>query len=468
MTYTADSAARQVPAGSVRQVSRESLPSAPGSPPPSTLGPVPSSPVRSRRMSVVVALTVALTFAACSGGSDATPSTTTQLAPPPTAVEADDGILRVGAVLPSGGSAPDMGISMRAALQLAETEINDSGGVLGTRIEVRVVDEGDNPAAAELAVQELVRGGYDAIIGPTSSLHLLETLDTTVRDGVLTCAPTASALSLDAFPAQGLLVRTVPSDSLQAAAIARVADDTGRDDAVVLYLDDGYGRPFGAAVERELRDGGTNVLGSFGFAPGEVPDPAAIAAANALRPGVVVVVADAVTGPAIVTALDDAAPSSDAQFIVNDAMRRPDAAAAPYRTDLATRILGVSPSAFPQAGPFLDALTAVDPTVGGLYAANVYDCLNLIALAAEVSGSTAGAAFAGALPALSSNGSSCPNYATCLDIVNAGRDVDYDGAIGFLTIDDAGLTSSAVFDVFTVDPASGRDVHDSFLTIGDV
>lgn len=467
MSYTARNAARQVPAGSVRQVSREPLPSAPGSPPPSTLGDVPSSPVRSRRVSVVVAL--GLTLAACSGGDgDATPSTTTQLTPPSTAVEVDDGVLRVGAVLPSGGSAPDMGISMRAALSLAVTEVNEAGGVLGQRIEVQVVDEGDTPAAADLAVQSLVRDGYDAIIGPTSSLHLLDTLDSAVRDGVLTCAPTASAMSLDAFPSQGLLVRTVPSDSLQAAAIARVADDTGRDDAVVLYLDDGYGRPFAAAVERELRDGGTNVVGSFGFTPGDVPDPAAIAAANALRPGVVVVVADAITGPAIVTALDEAAPTSDAQFIVNDAMRRPDAAAAPYRTDLATRILGVSPVAYPQPGPFLDAVTAVDPTAGGLYAANVYDCLNLIALAAQVSGSTVGATFAGALPALSSNGSSCPNFATCLDIVNGGRDVDYDGAIGFLTIDDAGLTTSAVFDVFTVDPASGRDVHDSFLTIGDV
>ena len=415
-----------------------------------------------------VALAVSLVLAACSGGDGATPTTTTQLAAPTTTIEADDGVLRIGAVLPSGGTAPDMGVSMRAAFELAVTEVNDAGGVLGRQIDVRVVDEGDNAAAADLAVQELVRDGFDAIIGPTSSLHLLETLDATVRNGVFTCAPTASAMSLDAYPAEGLLMRTVPSDSLQATAIARVADDTGRDDAVVLYLDDGYGRPFETAVERALRDGGTNVLGSFAFTPGDVPDPSAIAAAIALRPGVVVVVADAVTGPAIVSAFDDAAPSSDAQFIVNDAMRRPDASAAPYRTDLATRILGVSPRAYPQSGPFLDALVAVDPAAGGLYAANVYDCLNLIALAAQVSNSTVGAEFADAFPALSANGSSCPNFATCLDIVNAGRDVDYDGANEFLTIDEQGLTSSAVFDVFTFDPASGRDVHDSFLTIGDV
>jgi branched-chain amino acid transport system substrate-binding protein len=417
---------------------------------------------------VVVALVASLALAACSDDGDTTPTTSTQLLGATTTVPADDGILRVGAVLPSGGTAPDMGVSMRAALALAEAEVNAAGGVFGRPIDVKVVEEGDSPAAAELAVQELVRDGYDAIIGPTSSLHLLETLDTTIRAGVFTCAPTASALSLDEFPTEGLLIRTVPSDSLQATAIARVADDTGRDDAVVVYLDDGYGRPFAAAVERELRLGGTTVLGGFAFTPGDVPDPTAIASVGSLNPGVVVVVGDGVTGPAIVNALDDAVPGSDAQFVVNDAMRRPDAAAAPYGADLASRILGVSPLAHPQAGSFRDALVATDPTAGGLYAANVYDCLNLIALAAQVSESTVGAAFAGAFPSLSANGSSCPNYAQCLDILDSGRDADYDGPMGFLTIDDRGLTTSAVFDVFGVDPDTGRDVHDSFLTIGDV
>ena len=412
---------------------------------------------------------LAVSLAACSDdGGDATPSTTTQLLGATTTVAADDGVLRVGAVLPSGGTAPDMGVSMRAALELAETEINAAGGVLGRPISVKVLDEGDSSASAALAVQELVRDGYDAIIGPTSSLHLLDTLDEAVRNGVFTCAPTASAMSIDAYPAEGLLIRTVPSDSLQATSIARVADDTGRDNAVVAYLDDGYGRPFAAAVERELRDGGTTVLGSFAFPPGEVPDAATVASIDALDPGVVVVVADGVTGPAIVTAVDDARPGSDTQFVVNDAMRRPDAAAAPYGADLATRILGVSPRAYPQNGSFLDALAVTDPTAGGLYAANVYDCLNLIALAAQVSGNTVGASFAGAFPALSANGSSCPNFSTCLDIIDAGRDADYDGAMGFLTIDADGLTTSAVFDVFTVDPATGRDVHDSYLTVGDV
>lgn len=416
---------------------------------------------------MVLALVASLTLFACSDDGETTPSTTTQLLGGPTTLPADDGILRVGAVLPSGGTAPDMGVSMRAAFELAEREINAAGGVLGRPIEVRIIDEGDNPATAELAVQELVRVGYDAIVGPTSSLHLLETLDSTIREGVFTCAPTASALALDDYPTEGLLIRTVPSDSLQATAIARVADDTGRDNAVVVHLDDGYGRPFASTVERELRDGGTNVLGSFAFAPGEVPDPAELAAIDSLNPGVVVVVADAVTGPAIVTALDEAAPGSATQFVVNDAMRRPDAAAEPYRPDLAARILGVSPRAHPQQGNFLDALRVVDPTADGLYAANVYDCVNLIALAAQVSGSTVGAAFAGEVPSLSANGSSCPNFATCLDVLDAGRDADYDGALGFLTIDEDGRTTSTVFDVFAVDPDTGRDVHDSFLTIGD-
>ena len=41
-----------------------------------------------------------------------------------------------------------------------------------------------------------------------------------VGRGLVACSPTAAAMALDDFPDRGLFVRTIPSDSLQAAAIA--------------------------------------------------------------------------------------------------------------------------------------------------------------------------------------------------------------------------------------------------------
>ena len=60
----------------------------------------------------------------------------------------------------------------------------------------------------------------DAVVGPTSSLVALGALGDLMAADVLTCSPTASAQALDDYPDRDLFFRTVPSDSLQAAAIA--------------------------------------------------------------------------------------------------------------------------------------------------------------------------------------------------------------------------------------------------------
>jgi branched-chain amino acid transport system substrate-binding protein len=411
---------------------------------------------------VLVAL---CSVAACSGDDAAPTSTSTTIAAPTTTERPDDGVLRVGAIIPSGGVAPDLGVSMRAALQLAEQEINDNGGVNGRPVSVTVIDEGDTVASATGAVNSLVDAGADAIIGPTSSIHLLSTLASSVQAGVLTCSPTGSALALDDYPANGLLVRTVPSDSLQATAIAQIVSDTGENSAAIVFLDDAFGRPLATAV-RDAMGTNTPIVGTFPFRAGEVPDDATIQKVVDAAPSVVVVIADAITGPAIISALDAADPTRPT-FVTNDSLRRPDPNASPFPADLVdTRFAGAAPAAYPPDGAFRDALTAVDPNAGGLYAVNAYDCLSLIALGATATGSDDGRDIAAALPDLTTTGNACVSYTECTLALKAQRNIDYDGPGEYLSIDAKGRVTAAQFDVFTFDADTGRDVVKSRLVVG--
>lgn len=417
------------------------------------------------RWSAVLLATVLV--AGCSGGDDDASSTST--APPSlpaTTVEIDDGVLEIGAVLPDSGAAIDMGASMRAAIALGVQEINDAGGVNGRPITVLVENEGDTEGTAQAAVQNLERRGVDAIIGPTSSLHLLSTLASTVDAGVLTCAPTATALSLDDYPDDGLLLRTIPSDSLQASAIARTVDESGGTEAVVVYVDDAFGRPLAEHVERRLEEAGTDVTASFPFSSGQTPDRTKVGTIAALDPDVVVVLADAETGPALIDAIDDAAGGSTT-YVVNDSIRRPAATAPPLGASVAARVMGVSPRAYPSSPDFLERLQSVDTETNGLFAVNAYDCLNLLALAAEVTSSSDPARMSAAIPALSSGGSSCASFAACQIVIENGLNPDYDGPDGFLTVDDDGQVVSARFDQFMFDEASGRDIGIGDITIGE-
>jgi len=377
----------------------------------------------------------------------------------------DDGTLVIGAVLPTIGSASEIGVSMTTALTVGVREINTAGGVNGRQVRLVLREEGDNSATAALAVQSLLQAGVDAIIGPTSSPDLLATLGEAVDSGVLTCGPTASALALDAYPDNGLFFRTVPSDSLQAQAMARVAETSGSSTAAVVYLDDAYGRPFAEATRAAITAEGMTVSAFVGFTAGDTAITDAVAAVVEARPEVIAIVADAVSGPAIIAALD-AASRRSITFVVNDAVRRPDASALPFDADLAARVVGASPLAYANSTTFQQSLLEIDPDATGLFAHNAYDCLAIIALAAQAAGSSMPAAMAAEIPAATTSGTRCFTFSECAAALAESRNINYDGPGGNLAINLSGEMTSAVFDRFRFDE-NGRDVTTGSLRIGD-
>ncbi|MFM7253495.1 MAG: ABC transporter substrate-binding protein [Ilumatobacteraceae bacterium] len=403
---------------------------------------------------------------ACTGADDARPAASTSTtAAPTTTIHPDDGIFKVGVVVPTIGPGLDIGTSIEAAVRIAADEINDAGGISDQPVVIEVRDEGDSAASAALAVDELVQARADIIIGPTSSLAVLATLAGAVEAGVLTCAPTATALALDQFPDEGLLVRTVPSDSLQAVALAALADDAGGTRTAVMYLDDPYGRPMAERTERALRAKGIELAVSAGFTGAEESLSAAVNAISIVRPDVVVVIADSTTGPTAIQALDDAAPTLRPTYIVNDAIRRPAASAQPFDADLSSRVTGASPQAFVADSVFLSRIVDTDTDATGLFAQNGYACLTLVALAARTSGSNVPSVIAAAIPAVSSGGSSCRSFAACNSLLRAGRNIDFDGPSDELSIGTDGDPATAVFEEFGFDD-SGRDVGLRAFVVG--
>jgi len=401
--------------------------------------------------------------AACSNNDEQGPVTVGTVTATSTSIHPDDGALVIGAILPRSGSAADLGSSMSDALAVGLAEINAAGGINGGPIRLITAEEGTNPATAELAVQSLAPR-VDAIIGPTSSLNVLGTLNSAVEAGVLTCSPTATALALDTFPDDGLFFRTIPSDSLQAAAIAKVVEASGSSTAVVVYLDDGYGRPLGEATEAAIATLGANVAATIGFTADEESITAAVDEVLASGAEVVAVIADDVNGPAVINAIDEVA-ATRLSYVVNDAMRRPAPSAQPFSPGLALRVSGVSPVAYADLPAFTQALSDRNPDATGLYAHNAYDCLTIIALAAHLAGSNQPTAIAGAINSVTSSGSSCTMFTDCDALLSDGRNINYDGPSGNLSIDVNGNVVAANFEKFRFD-SSGRDVADGIVAIG--
>jgi branched-chain amino acid transport system substrate-binding protein len=416
-----------------------------------------------RRSTVVVAAVtvVGALLAGCTSDGDGAvevtiADTTTTTAPDRVA---GDGRLVIGALLPLSDTL--LGQPMAAAIDTAINRINLAGGVLDERVRVIVADEGSSTATATASIQSLLDDDVDAIIGPASSLIALSTIDEIVAADTVMCSPTASALALDGFPDDDLFFRTVPSDSLQARAIAAAVDQTGAQRVTIVFVDDSYGRPFADAVEASLANEATAVVGriSFGSDADDLSDEAAALANSETQ--VLVVLADGEDGTRFLEALDNEDTSGLSTIVVNDALRNP---AAPQRIQsldetLRDKIIGLAPQA--ESG---DPEAPFDPP--GLFAANAYDCANLIALAAVRADSDVSRDIARQLSQVSVSGSVCTSFADCVDTIESGLEIDYSGPSGVTDLSArTGDPSRATFDRFTFDE-TGRDVRQRTVVVG--
>ena len=79
---------------------------------------------------------------------------------------------------------------------------------------------------------------------------------------------------------------------------------------------------------------------------------------------------------------------------------------------------------------FKGRLDTIDPNLGGTYnyAGETYDAIVLVALAAQAAGTNDATAFAPYINGLTFGGDKCEDFASCLQILNGGGNVDYDGA----------------------------------------
>ena len=364
----------------------------------------------------------------------------------------------VGILLPTGDTV--LGAPMVSAAELAIERINAAGGVLGRPVRSVVADEGSTTGSATTAIRSLLARDVDVIVGPGSSTIALSTLGEIVSSGTLACSPTASALALDGFPDRGLFFRTVPSDSLQARAIADIADQTGAPEATIVHIDDSYGRDFADSVEASMAGGSISVAETIMFTnrDDDLSDEARLLLDSGAQ--VAIVLAGDDDGTRFLETLGEFDTSALSTVVVNDAMRKP---VTPERIaglddDLRNKIVGLSPqaeSADPDA-PF-------DPP--GLFATNAYDCVNLIALAAVRADSDAPNDIAAQISSVSSSGSACRTFADCVEAIDGGLQVDYNGPSGLTEISRTGDPSRAAFDRFVYD-SDGKDTLDRTIIVG--
>jgi ABC-type branched-subunit amino acid transport system substrate-binding protein len=413
---------------------------------------------------LAIACSGMLTVAACSSDSSAPTSTpaavtddtsddATRGSSVVTVDEADEKLV-IGVLLPLTGAGSEIGAAMSDAVDVALADARASDATL-PRIELVRVDESSLEGAIAPTLDEIFPSDVDAIIGPASSLLAARLLPVTVASGVLTCSPTASALGLDGFPDPSqLFIRTIPSDSLQAVALARQLDTNGVD-IVLAYADDAYGQPFVEIVERELDRLSATVSGAIAFDPLESDYTSVARQILASGAPTIGIIGGPEAGPRLVQSLAEQIDPTVQAIWMNDAMRVPATASIYRRLDpsMLTIMHGVSPRSQ------IVGTTPELPEGGQFFTANAFDCMNVILLAADRADVLNGPGLARQVIRVTAGGTPCRSFTACIAALRTGREIDYDGPSGTLDIGRDGDPINGVFDVFGFD-ATGVDQND--------
>ena len=395
-----------------------------------------------RRLSVArgsaILLGVAAAIAtqgACGSGSSSTAS----------------GPTTVGFLMPATGSLADQAVVWEAAAQLAQTEINQSGGLMGKTLTLDIQDSKmDNATAAALAATLLDDAHASFLLTADGTAPVMAVMQATLPKPALLLASTASGDELVAGDTTDSVFRTVASVTLIGGGTARAALDNGAKTMAILEGKNPYTLGCGAAAAAYFQQNGGTITATVQFP--YAPDPnylysTDLATASVGGPDAIYLVPHPAVGITFLKAWTATGAGKFAgQWYLNETLRTP---AIPANVGVAATesMRGVVPAgnavgyaAMTAAFTAAYGTTAGDPKIPRV--AENYDAVYLMALAiAQAGTSTDVAALRTALRAVANPPGEVVGpgeFAKAIAFIKAGTDINYEGASGTCDLDDQG------------------------------
>jgi branched-chain amino acid transport system substrate-binding protein len=364
------------------------------------------------------------------------------------ATPAEDLSLKIGTILPQSGALAFLGPPEEAGVALAVQEINEAD--LGISVEAIYRDSGDTTTdTATVSVTDLLSQDVTAIVGAASSGVSFTVIDQIVGAGVVQFSPANTSPDFTNYDDNGLYWRNAPSDLLQGEVLGNLIAEEGAATLGMLVLNDAYGTGLAGALRATFEAAGGEVVAEELFNEGDTSFDAQVSALTAAAPDAIAVITfdqAKVVVPALVGA---GYPGNQLYFV--------DGNLADYSADFEPGLIEGAKGTLPgldisSLGNFQDRLLEVDPELTEFsYAAESYDAVILLALAALAAGSVEGVDMAAKLQEVSGgsgDGEKCTDFASCAQIIADGGVIDYDGASGPITFDENGDPTEATIGIF--------------------
>ena len=372
-------------------------------------------------------------------GAAATPEPT-EAAPPPTEAAPERVALHIGLLVPETGAVGPLAAPAIEAMRLAVDDINAAGG----NVTSTTADTATNPSTGREAAARLLGEGADVIVGPATSAVTQAVIQGFFDEQIPQCTPSAQSPALSTQENAAYFFRTVPPAHAVAPIMARVvAEDGGTRVAIVGRADD-YGIAISGLVAQLLVEFGAEAEVIL-YDPGSTTFDSQVAAVADFAPDAIVNVGFFFDGTSIVHGLIEAGFGPEIQY-GGDALFHPFLWTLVDPNDPTVldgmKFIGVAGS-----DEFNTRIS--DITDGNVnFAAQSYDCVVLLALAAEIAGGTGGDAIMEAIAGLTHEGTECTSYEECVALIDAGENIDYVGVSGPINFTPNGDPTTGSYAVF--------------------
>ncbi len=355
--------------------------------------------------------------------------------------------VKIGVLQALTGDLGTYGGPMTDAIKLAIKEVNESGGVLGTNITLKIEDTQTSEVAAVDAANKLVKvDKVPVIIGTTGSGPGKAILEITTGNGVLQISSSNTGVEFTTMDKRDLYFRTCPSDALQGRAMARLAIREGYRNASTLVLNNPYGLGFEEVFREEFESLGGTIQESVRYDPAGTIFDSEVDKACQPKPDVVVLCAYPQTGSIILKTAYEKGYMDDIDWLLSEGLRDetlPDMVGKDTEGNyIVAGLKGTTPD--PRTGgPAYEAFKQKYKAEYGkevtTYCSNSYDAAAVVALAIEKAGKAEGIAIRDALREVANPpGVEVTDIGEALRLIRNGTDINYQGASGEIDFDENG------------------------------
>jgi branched-chain amino acid transport system substrate-binding protein len=367
-------------------------------------------------------------------------------------VVAEEGTIKIGALMALTGALGPYGPSIADGAQMAVNRINAAGGVLGSQLELVLRDTATSPDVGRDAASKLVEiDRVTAIVGALSSGVTLAASSVTIPAEVVLISPASTAPSIPALADNDFVFRTVVSDEVQGVVLGRLAVLKNYRNVAVIFVNNDYGKGLADTFETTFEALGGTVSEKVPYEENKPSYRGEIDKLLSGKPEAIVMVCYPVDGNKQIVEAVEAGYTGG--FLMTDGMKGEGVAPGPgcVSADAPGPLEGAFGTV--AAAGFKAAQFEADYDAGGYgpstipYYDKAYDAVMLIALAMVRAGETSGPAIRDNLRAVANPPGEVVYYnewEKAVALLQAGKEINYQGAAGLVDFKDTGDVDGAI------------------------